>query len=229
MRAEARWLGKFLGALDPEDLGVVLSVGSGTPTVRNTLQPWIGSSVFDPLAHRGVRVLHHELEPGEGIDVAGDLMDETVISQLRQLGVHTVLCLNVLEHVRDPRALATSLLATVAEGGRVVFTVPRRFPYHPDPLDSMLRPTPDQLQDLLPTSARVEGKGSIRCESLALHWVLKPRRLAVVAKAVRLAMHGTGPATSSQASGRRSGFGETLRMACLSTESTYAVARNGGQ
>ena len=67
MRREARWLGGLLGEYG-HDLGQVLSVGSGTKDFRSVAQPWIEAEVFAPLSVRGVRVLHHELFPGDGVD-----------------------------------------------------------------------------------------------------------------------------------------------------------------
>ena len=36
-------------------------------------------------------------------------------------------------------------------------TVPHKFPYHPDPIDTMFRPSPNELVGLFPNCHRLEG------------------------------------------------------------------------
>ncbi len=181
MRREARWLGGLLGEYG-HDLGQVLSVGSGTKDFRSVAQPWIEAEVFAPLSVRGVRVLHHELFPGDGVDVAGDLGDPLVRQRLRELDVRTILCLNVLEHVADPASLASSLVAALPPAGRLIVTVPQRFPYHADPIDTLLRPTAVELAQLF-RAGRVVRSGTVECESLLSHWWSKPGKLIAARKA----------------------------------------------
>jgi hypothetical protein len=164
LEQEADWVGRQLAAVPAADLSPVLSVGSGTAASR-ARQPWIDGAVFAPLAERGVRVVHHEHRPAPGVDVAGDLGDAAVLERLAALGARTILCLNVLEHLADPRPVATALAGAVPAGGRLVVTVPRRYPYHPDPIDTMLRPTVDELVAMFPTLELVAG-AEVRCGSL---------------------------------------------------------------
>ena len=82
LRAEAAWLGRRLEGLPPPDLSPLLSVGSGETELRAT-QPWLDERVYAPLVRRGVRVLHHELHPGSGVDVAGDLTDPAFLAHWR--------------------------------------------------------------------------------------------------------------------------------------------------
>lgn len=144
LKNEAAWLSRHLAAVPVEQLSPLLSIGSGSAASR-ARQPWIEQLVFAPLARRGVEVLHHEHEPAPGVDVAGDLRDPAFVETLRDLGARSVLCANVLEHVEDPLALAAAIGDLVASGGHVVVTVPRRYPYHPDPIDTMLRPSVAEL------------------------------------------------------------------------------------
>lgn len=231
MRSEAAWLGEMLSDVEVDDLGSVLSVGSGTGEFRRRYQPWIDAHVFDPLAARGVPVLHHEMHAAPGVDVAGDLTDVAVRERLAQLGVRTVLCLNVFEHVPDRSTLAAALLASVPVGGRVVVTVPRRFPYHPDPIDTMFRPTPTELVEQL-RPGQMLASGTVRCESLAAHWLAKPGKIAAVRKAVRSASRGSRDSSASSPArpvtrddSSAEGALGLLRMALVSTEVTYAVVR----
>lgn len=61
-----------------------------------------------------------------------------------------MICSNLLEHLTDPRSFAAACGDLVVPGGHGVFTVPYSYPYHPDPIDTMLRPTPQELATMLP-------------------------------------------------------------------------------
>lgn len=230
MRREASWLGSALAQYSRDDLDPILSVGSGTAAFRATFQPWIEPAVYRPLAARGVTVLHHEMEPAEGIDVVGDLANPIVRNRLAELGVRTVLCLNVFEHVLDRDGLAQSLLASVPRGGLVVVTVPRRFPYHADPIDTLFRPDPSQLAALFDGHEIVDS-GTVTCESLASHWLGKPGKLNAVRKALRRG-RGDTPSVTTDSSAAPSpaspGPRELVRMAAISTEVSYVIVRRAG-
>ena len=61
----------------------------------------------------------------------------------------TVFCNNVLEHVPDPALFAQRCFDLLPPGGRLVVTVPRSYPHHRDPIDTMFRPTPDEICALI--------------------------------------------------------------------------------
>jgi hypothetical protein len=164
LRAEAAWLARELERVPVDDLSPLLSVGSGHSELA-TDQPWIHGVVYEPLERRGVRVLHHELEPAPGVDVAGDLTDPAFAESLGRIEVRSVLCCNVLEHLPNAARVASTLEQLVAPDGYAVVTVPRRYPYHPGPIDTMFRPSPGALRALFPALAE-QGAEEIRCESL---------------------------------------------------------------
>ena len=226
MKREAAWLGDVLARTDVAELDPILSVGSGTRHFRRTFQPWIERRVYEPLDRRSVRVLHHELEPADGVDLAGDLGDEQVRHTLRELGVRAILCLNVFEHVRDREGLASALLASLPPGGLLVVTVPRRFPYHADPIDTMFRPSPHELHELF-ADAQVVDEGTVRCESLLAHWLSKPGKVGAVRKAIRgITRRGDAPSASADRPATALvSLRELLRMAFVSTEQTYVIVK----
>lgn len=219
LRAEATWLADRLEELPADSLSPLLSIGSGDARLRATLQPWIESRVYTPLAGRGVRVLHHDLEPSEGVDVAGDLTDPAFLGTLEQLKVRSVMCCNVLEHVPDPARVAAAIERTVAPGGYLLVTVPHRYPYHPGPIDTLFRPTVDELRLLFPALA-VTSSAEIRCESLIAYLLASPTKWASVARGVR-----TSAGRDSGPHARPHGFRETARMAVLSTAVSAIVLR----
>jgi hypothetical protein len=141
--AEAKWVVGALSDIDAGALSPLLNVGSSDRRFREDIQPWIQESLFGPLERRGVRVVHSDLKQLEGVEVAGDLMDEAVFERLKGFGFKSLLCNNVLEHVLDPKGFVRRCSALVADGGYMIVTVPNSYPHHRDPIDTMFRPTPE--------------------------------------------------------------------------------------
>jgi SAM-dependent methyltransferase len=191
----------------------LLSVGSGGAELRTT-QPWIQRVVYDPLERRGIRVLHHELRPGPGVDVAGDLTERGFLDGLPELGVRSVLCSNVLEHVPNPAEVASALQRAVAPGGYALVSVPRRYPYHPGPVDTLFRPTPDELRRLFPALGYDTGV-ELRCESLLRYVVSSSTRLSSLRRGL-----DTRPPADALLPLR-----ELVRMALFSTAVSAVVLR----
>lgn len=215
LRAEAAWLARRLERAPTEQLSPLLSVGSGHAELRAT-QPWLEELVYEPLTRRGVRVLHHELEPAPGVDVAGDLTDARFLERLAGLELRSVMCCNVLEHVPDPAGIAGTLGGLVPPGGYLFASVPRRYPYHPGPIDTLLRPSVDELSGLFGSLTLEEG-AEVRCESLLAYFLASPTKLTSLKRGVRT----RAPAEA------RDPLRETLRMLFLSTAVTAVVLRAG--
>jgi SAM-dependent methyltransferase len=122
----------------------VLNVGSSTGAFRAREQPWVDAEVFGPLRARGIEVVHLDLKVAAGVDLVGDVLDPTFRAGLEG-GWDVVISSNLLEHLADRTPFLTVLPQLTRPGGWLVVTVPRRFPRHPDPIDTMYRPSPDQL------------------------------------------------------------------------------------
>jgi hypothetical protein len=150
LMAEAQWIGRTLGQLDAEDLSPLLNVGSATATFREVVQPWIDREIVAPLVKRGVAIHHLDIQEGDGIDLHGDLTDDTFVAGLGSYGFRSLLCCNLLEHVPTPPAICAKLELLVPVGGYLFITVPNRFPYHPDPIDTMFRPEVPDIARLFP-------------------------------------------------------------------------------
>ena len=142
---EAIWIQENLISVDKENLSPVLDIGSSDLEYRTVRKPWIENHVFEPLARRGVESHYCDVKEKRGIDLIADLMDDNHLVQLRRVGWRTVLCCNDLEHVPDARAFALRLQTLVVDGGRLILTVPNRYPRHDDPIDTMFRPNVEEL------------------------------------------------------------------------------------
>ncbi len=158
LTAEARWIGRILSQLDAEKVSPLLNVGSATAAFREQVQPFIDREIFAPLRNRDVVVDHLDVQEGEGIDLRGDLTDDSFVAGLDGRGYQALLCCNLLEHVPDPGAICAKLERLVPVGGYLIITVPNRFPYHPDPIDTMFRPDVAGLAPLFPHCRVIQGE-----------------------------------------------------------------------
>jgi SAM-dependent methyltransferase len=158
---EAEWLGRQLSELEPEGVFPLLDVGSSSIQFRTIHQPWVEQRIFAPLRAAGHAVSHLDAKPADGVDIVADLMEPGALTALRGRGFRSVLCSNLLEHVQDPAGIARSLAAIVPPRGYLFVTCPYRYPFHPDPIDTMFRPTPAELARLFP-GTRIDRQVVIR-------------------------------------------------------------------
>ena len=155
--AEARWLRCALDAFPAERLSPLLNLGSSSVEVRKAVQPWIETELFLPLRSRNVEIVHVDMRELPGVDVRADLTDPADVRRLSTLRPRALLCCNLLEHVIEPARLARHCLDLMAVGGLLFVTVPFSYPYHRDPIDTMYRPSPAQLAELLAGAHLLDG------------------------------------------------------------------------
>lgn len=208
---EARWVGAALAALADERLFPLLNVGSQDDEFRKRRQPWIDRRLFAPLRRRGGTVVHLDLAPGDGVDIAGDLLDPAVRTRL--VGYRSVLCANVLEHVPDREQFAEALIDIVAPDGYLIVTAPHRFPYHPDPIDTMFRPGIEELAALFPSLAVAQAK------------IVRSTMLALFVRRALALPFGPPQKTSNDPAATRSMHREFLRWILRPISATCIVLR----
>ena len=150
---EAAWIAATLAALPSERLAPVLDIGAADLAFRTVEQPWIERDVFAPLRRRHIPVTFADRKDGPGVDIVADLATAKGACQLQALNPGLVLCCNVLEHVPDAADFARRLADLVRPGGRLLVTVPHRYPHHRDPIDTMFRPNVQELAALFPDCA----------------------------------------------------------------------------
>lgn len=138
--------------LERRAVSPLLNLGSSTRDFREREKPHIQRELFGPLEAAGVAMVHSDLKAADGVDVVGDVLDPAVQRDLKGRGFKCVLLANVLEHVRDPAAVAAACEEIVGPGGLVLATVPASFPYHADPIDTGLRPSPPEVAALFTRS-----------------------------------------------------------------------------
>jgi SAM-dependent methyltransferase len=156
--AEAVWLESQLRRWAPDELSPLLNVGSSTRAFREGVQPWTEQNLFAPLRNRGVELIHLDNREGDGIDIRADMLSDTDLPRITARRPKAILCCNILEHVRDPAALARRCMDIVGPGGLIFVTVPYSYPHHRDPIDTMFRPEPDQLAALFGPARMLTGE-----------------------------------------------------------------------
>lgn len=175
--AEAKWIESTLRAFSPEDLSPILDIGSQTLAFRTQEKPYIHDDLFAPLLARGISVIYSDLQEGEGIDLSANLLEDDGFNQIKATAPRTIFCNNVLEHVLDPAEFANRCFALLPPGGRLVITVPNSYPHHRDPIDTMFRPTPDEICALIDApltvlDAEIIETGSYRDNLKKRPWII---------------------------------------------------------
>jgi hypothetical protein len=143
--SEARFIGSVLRGLDVEDISPIANLGSSTLHITRVDAPHIHREIFAPLAQRGIRVVNIDLKADAGVDIVGDIYDESIQKKVRELRPRLLICCNILEHVTDPAEFARVVSSLVVSGGKIVVSVPYSYPYHPDPIDTYFRPAPEDI------------------------------------------------------------------------------------
>lgn len=111
-------------------------------------QKYIVENVYTPLEKKKCKIINFDLKPGTGIDVYGDLSDENVFQKVKDLKCEYILLFNVLEHVDNVKLFVSLIKKLLNEGNIIMITVPFNYPYHEDPIDNLLRPTPGEIKEM---------------------------------------------------------------------------------
>jgi hypothetical protein len=137
---EAVWIEKQLHHL--YDLGIrgnVINLGSSSNEFINKSQPYIRQKVQEPAKCIG-QVFNIDIKEEDGVDVVADFMTNDGYMKISQLqGMVFVVC-NLLEHVTNPILAISRIHELMPKGSYLVFSGPRQYPYHPDPIDNRFRP-----------------------------------------------------------------------------------------
>lgn len=137
------WIKEKLATLDLPAGTKILNIGSSNADFLKS-QPHINMNVVEPLKSRGCNVLNMDFKHGEGVDLTGDIEETGLNGRLAEkFGV--VMCTNLLEHVKDRDTVFRNAIDFTEESGYLLVTVPRNYPRHNDPIDTLYRPSPEEL------------------------------------------------------------------------------------
>lgn len=145
LKNEAIWFRDQFGKFGDAAIFPMLNVGSHTEEFRVREQPWVDKYVFAPPRNRGQKVVHSDIRQARGVDLVGDLTHPEFLAALAAMNFKSVFCSNLLEHVEHREQIGSCLVQAVEPGGYLFVSCPHTFPYHPDPIDTMFRPTGPEL------------------------------------------------------------------------------------
>jgi len=150
MIQEARWFAEQLALVESPQVFPMCNVGSSTEVFRTKEQPWIDELIFAPLQQAGKMVKHLDIKEAPGVDIVGDFEDPNFLKELAKMQFKSVFCSNLLEHVTERANICKTMLSILPSGGRLFLSVPYKYPYHPDPIDTGFRPSTAELAALFP-------------------------------------------------------------------------------
>jgi hypothetical protein len=148
MVSDAKWLGSVLPEFSNEELSPILNIGSSTKKFRECEQPHIHEYVFKTLEERGIKVIHCDLKEDDGVDVVADIFDDESIKKLSLYQPKAIICTHMFEHIINKEDLSKRLMNLLPPNGLFFVTVPSSYHQHDDPIDTMYRPTPEELAEL---------------------------------------------------------------------------------
>ena len=154
---ESQWYKEvILKYIKPGSL--ILNIGSSTKEYVEVRQPYIKYNILDELVKKKCVVKNVDIKVSEGVDIVGDIGDPLFVERLLQMKPDAVICGNVLEQVADREAFSRALQSLIGDQTLLIISVPRAFPYHEDPIDTMYRSSLEDLTHEFPLLRLVEGK-----------------------------------------------------------------------
>jgi hypothetical protein len=154
---ESKWLGERLASIPTEDLSPLLNVGSSTQDFRTRQQPYIDQNIFAPLRARDATVYHADIKAAPGVDLVGDLLDERFLAEIARLQIRSAMISNLFEHVTIRQQICDVVMRILPPGGYLFVSGPKDYPYHADPIDTMFRPTIDEMHAHFPGTRIVDS------------------------------------------------------------------------
>jgi SAM-dependent methyltransferase len=212
---EAKWLSDVMSRMEPSRIYPLLNIGSSTDQFRKVTQPWIDHYLFLPARKKGLVVVHSDIKEADGVDLVGDLTDKSFLQRLMGMKFKSILCANLLEHVTNKEEICTAIETIVEPGGYIFVTCPYSYPYHPDPIDTGYRPTPEELAQLFPHSCLKQAE-ILNCGSHLKRLIERPSLLAFTL--LRLFMPFYKPRNWWQHVRLQSWIVKTFKVSCVLLE-----------
>lgn len=151
---ESLWIRSQFYCMNLKPNSTVLDIGSASLEYRIKVQPYIEQNVFEPLKSIKCRIFHLDSKEFDGVDIVCEVNDLSNIRDQYDL----IFCTNLLEHIYDRNKLAKDISKLLQKDGHLIVTVPYELNYHPDPIDTLYRPTPNDLKRLFSSLEMVNSE-----------------------------------------------------------------------
>lgn len=132
---------------------VCLNLGSGDIVHLTNSKPWVDKNVFAALSMEGVKIIHVDAFNFPGVNLVKDLSLPDALDFVTTTDAPRLFILgNVLEHIpaNAREGLINKIHSAMSIGDALLITVPYDYPFHADPIDTMYRPSPQELTLLAP-------------------------------------------------------------------------------
>jgi len=147
---EASVIGDYLTLIS---FDVCVNLGAGEVRQHALKKPWLDQFIYHPLKTRGIDIIHVDFAKYDEIDLVLDLTNTSSQYALKSIsGRKCFLLCNVIEHIPEHLRKQTigNLLEAMEPEDHLVVSVPKHYPYHADPIDSLYRPSARDLSAMLP-------------------------------------------------------------------------------
>ena len=166
---EARIIAEVLESLPGSIAGkTILDIGSSTARYRDS-KPQC-AYLHSRIIEGGGLYLGLDIKQSEGVDIVGDIKAAETLEQIRAIAPDAILLNNLLEHLEEPWQVLQNVWGVAPAGSTLIVTVPSEYPYHPDPIDTMLRPSPEAIASKLP-GAEVIKMQTLVDQTLLVKWL----------------------------------------------------------
>jgi hypothetical protein len=161
----------------------IINLGSGNVEQLKKTKPWVSKNVFDLFKKQKAKILHVDAENFPGVDIVQDLSQPNSLVFCDSLkGSKLFILANVLEHIpkKAHAEFLTKIYSKMKSKDGLIITVPYDYPYHADPIDTMYRPSPNELKKLLPLTwlkGEIVIAGSYKDEFRRMNILKKFRKL----------------------------------------------------
>lgn len=153
---EATWLKQNIETLATTDKEVFPLGNIGSSDEKQLqIQPWVYTELMEPLRKIG-KVYNVDIKDSKDVDLCGDLLNPSFIEELKNVGLKSILCANILTNIESKEQFAKSIVNVIPKGGYIIVSVSNRFPYVADPVDTLYRPSLAELKALFPNTEIVE-------------------------------------------------------------------------
>ena len=156
-RLESEWIGQHLSTMPDDALFPLLNVGSSKLEFRTRVQSYIEQNIFGPLRARSDSVYHLDIKSGPGVDIVGDLLDPAFLKQIARMQIRSAMISNLFEHVLLRQQICDVMMKILPPSGYLFISGPYKYPYHADPIDTMFRPSIEEMHAHFPGTSIIDS------------------------------------------------------------------------